>query len=201
MEVLGKYRLQDMCTHKDSGFVSTCHPCRASMAKLKPYRPRNPSLPSHFGFESVSQLNQYALFSLSCCAHQYRHITILISSQSVGESKHDIAKVGIACAHALIKICFLDFDSILSFHTLYFKYSKVFALDLPTHTGKPRYFFVLASVLIFNSIRTWFHIISFVFALNITNDLSSFHSWWFAMNTPHKVVVLFAGTCHPHVYI
>ena len=76
--------------------------------------------------------------------------------------KHDTAKVGIACAHALIQTSFPAFERNLSFQPwirfqiLSFRYAKVWVRDLPTYAGNPRYFSVFASALICSSSSTSF---------------------------------------------
>jgi hypothetical protein len=118
--------------HNISRFLSIHQSCRANKAILKPYRSLNPSHPFFFDLVNASQLSQWILFSLSCCAHRNLQIIILILSHKVlVRSKQYMAKVRIACAQDFMKMSFPIFDNICSFqswicfHIMSFVYAKV----------------------------------------------------------------------------
>jgi hypothetical protein len=81
-------------------------------------------------------------------------MTLICSHKPGGNLKHDIEKVGTACATDLINISFPPIERSCSihprtfFHTLYFRYLKAPLLDLPTSEGMPGYFSFEVSVVL-----------------------------------------------------
>lgn len=122
-----------------SGLSSSLQPCLASMARLNVWRSLNPNPPSFLNLAIFSADSQWIFWSSSCCAQKNLQIIAVICSHSpFVRSNTDIAKIGIAWAHAFIRISFSALVSSFSSHPciqrqiLSFKYVNTLVLDWPT---------------------------------------------------------------------
>ena len=140
------FALYTLC-RRDVGSWYRHQNCFPSGAVLKFLRSLKPILPLLFYLHIILQFTQCIFLLSELLPHQNFRIMASISWQSLfGSLKQLIAKAGIACVTALIRISFPAWESSFSFHpfsllhTLSFIWEKLIILFCPTKEGSPKYF-------------------------------------------------------------
>ena len=106
-KLLGKYTALRTLALSESGSCRIRHACRASSARLKISMSRKPMPPMYFGLAISSHATQHVFLLPSLLPHQKLRSRLSMCWHSPrGSLKHDIEKVGIACATDLIRTSF-----------------------------------------------------------------------------------------------